>query len=95
MRAGVTQKRWTCGKGRHSGHCTCVIIFAPPSLVKAIVHASCIKTNSLLLQLSCILTSIHYMGKRITINFAMTYWGLMLITINKEPKLKCQRIMIS
>ena len=24
-----------------------------------------------------------------------TYWGLMLITINKEPKLKCQRIMIS
>ena len=60
-----------------------------------IVHASCIKTNSLLLQLSCILTSIHYMGKRITINLRTTYWGLMLITINKEPTLKCQRIMIS
>ena len=37
---------------------TCTIIFAPPSLVKAIVQASCIKTNSLLLQLSCILADI-------------------------------------
>ena len=34
------------------------------------MHASCIKTNSQLLQLSCKLTSIHYMGKGITINFA-------------------------
>ena len=76
MRAGgVTLKRWTCRKGRHSGHCTCAIIYAPPSLVKAIVHTSCIKTNSLLLQLSCILTSIHYMGKRITINFANDILG--------------------
>ena len=49
--------------------------FALPSLVKAIVHASCIKTNSLLLQLLCILTSIHYMGKRITINFANDILG--------------------
>ena len=49
--------------------------FAPPSLVQAIVHASCIKTNSHLLQLSCILTSIHYVGKRITINFANDILG--------------------
>ena len=36
------------------GYCACFVI----------------KTNSLLLQLSCKLTSIHYMGKGITINFA-------------------------
>ena len=38
----------------NSGHCAFASIFDLPSLVKAIVHASCIKTNSLLLQLSCI-----------------------------------------
>ena len=36
------------------GYCACFVI----------------KTNSLLLQLSCKLTSIHYMGKGITIKFA-------------------------
>ena len=46
-----------------------------PSLVKAIEHASCIKTNSLLLQLSCILISIHNMGIRITINFVNDILG--------------------
>ena len=70
------QKTATRGKGGHSGHCAGAIIFAPPTLETAIAHAPYIKTNSLLLQLSCIRTSTHSFGKRITINFANGILGM-------------------
>ena len=58
-----------------------------------------LNNSSLLLQLSCIRTSTHYLGKRTTINFANDISGLDVDYHNNDriikSQIKCQRIMIS